>query len=115
MALSFPQLTKKTVHIGIGDGKWIELPMLPMEDFLRFRAMQKEIAQVPDDAPRQEQQVKLHAVREEMLEMAKKVLPEAIRENVCRLDFVQLTALVLALCTGNDDSENDDPEKKTEV
>jgi hypothetical protein len=115
MAISFPQLTKKTVHIGIGDGAWIEVPMLTLEDYLRFRELQKEISRMPDSSTQQEQAEKLAEARAEMMTMAKKVLPESIRENVYRLDFVQLTSLVLVLCSGNDDAEGDDPEKKREL
>ena len=49
--------------------------------------------------------------REELVALAQKALPPQIGENIYRLDFLQLTALVLVLCTGKDDSEEDAPEK----
>jgi len=113
MSINFSQLAKKKVHIGIGDGKWVEVPMLCMDDFLKFRDIQKRISKMAEGMPEKEQSEKLMEAREEMVEMAKKVLPLPIRENIYRLDFMQLTALVLVLCTGKDDSEDDAPEKKT--
>ncbi|MGI6140043.1 MAG: hypothetical protein ACOYI9_13575 [Candidatus Hydrogenedentales bacterium] len=113
MALNFSQLVKKTVHIGIGAGKWIEVPMLCMEDYLCFREIQKRISQLPKEMPEKEQAEKLVEAREEMIEMVQKVLPSPLKENIYRLDFIQLTALILVLCNGNDNSEDDDPEKKT--
>jgi hypothetical protein len=115
MAIMFPTLGKKKVHIGIGDGNWIEVSMLPVADYDRFREIQLDISNLPEGDTQEEKTKRVETVnsaRNELLALAEKVMPEELHDHVRRLDYMKLTALVLALCTGDDDSEEDDPEKK---
>lgn len=108
--IMFPTLGKTTVNIGIGKGKWIEVDMLPVSDYARFREIQSDLTCIPDESPQDFKNQKVKKAREEILAMAKKVMPPEMR--IESLDHSRLSLLVTTLCTGDDDSEKDDPKKK---
>ena len=41
--IDFGELTKTTVHVGIGGGNWIEVPMLSVADYEEVAKMQTEL------------------------------------------------------------------------
>ena len=114
MAIMFPELTKTSVHIGVGKGQYIEVPMLTVADYDKFQQIQLGLAGLKDDASKTDQQ-KIEAVAEangKLVELAKKVMPVEFHEKLKLMDYIKLSELVLVLCKGNDDSEWDDPAKK---
>lgn len=113
----FPELLKKTVHIGIGGGNYIEVPMLPVSDFATFQNLQLEIAKKAAQAQKDsrgelDMAEEAISVRNRLCALAKKVMPEETHERLATLDAGQLSQLILILCTGKDDAEKDDPQKK---
>ena len=114
MAIIFPELSKKSVHIGIGDGKWVDVPMLTVGDYNEFQRITAELAKLGEkkDVPMSERIEAVLAAQEKLADMACKVMPPELVEKVRMMDFKQLCSLILALCNGKDDSEKDDPEKK---
>lgn len=112
MATMFPQLAKDTVHIGLGAGKWIEVKMLPVSAYAKFRDIQQHVATLNDAMPIAEKMKLADEATAELAAMARSVLPEELHERLGRFGYGELSALVLVLCTGNDDSEKDDPQKK---
>ena len=115
MAKMFGQLGKTTVHIGIGNGQYIVVNMLPLSDFDTFRDLQFEFAAAKDNPKLTDgDRVKMIVEgRVKMIELAKKVMPVELHDGLGRMDVVALSQLLTVLCTGDDDSADDDPEKKT--
>ena len=114
MAITFPELTKTRVHIGVGNGQYIEVPMLTVADFSEFNRIQLELAGLKDDTTKTDAE-KVRAVMDaskKLSELAKKVMPVELHEKLQLMDYAKLSSLVLVLCKGNDDSEADDPAKK---
>ena len=114
MAISFPELGKTTVHIGIGSGKWIECPMLTVGDLNEFQKIQFGLAKLAKDEVLTVDQKaeELIAARSKFADMACKVLPKEIHERVRCMEYQHLVSLVNVLCTGDDDADKDNPEKK---
>ena len=114
MAKMFGQLGKTTVHIGIGNGQYIVVNMLPLSDFDTFRDLQFEFAAAKDNPKLTDgDRVKMIVEgRVKMIELAKKVMPVELHEKLRLMDYPTLSALVLVLCKGGDDAEGDDPAKK---
>lgn len=115
MAVMFDELVKTTVHIGIGKGKYIEVPMLTVEDFNTFKELQRNLAELNSASDTTELQ-RIDAIiegRGKLAAMAAKVMPKELHENLKRMDYPTISMLVMVLCTGKDNSEDDDPEKKT--
>ena len=114
MAISFPELGKTTVHIGIGGGKWIECPMLTMADMNEFQKIQLSLAKLAkvENATVERQAEELMGARVKCAEIACKVLPSELHERVRCMDYQHLVSLVNVLCTGDDESDKDEPEKK---
>ncbi|MBR3944051.1 MAG: hypothetical protein IKK15_03015 [Akkermansia sp.] len=111
----FDELVKTTVHIGIGKGKYIEVPMLTVEDFNTFKELQRNLAELNSASDTTELQ-RIDAIiegRGKLAAMAAKVMPKELHENLKRMDYPTISMLVMVLCTGKDNSEDDDPEKKT--
>ena len=113
MAIMFPELSKNTVHIGIGDGKWCEVKMLTLAQFNVYQKVQADLATLNEREPSMEKRVTaILDAREKLAELACSVMPPELRDRVLMMDYKQLSALVNCLCTGKDDSEKDAPEKK---
>lgn len=112
MATMFPQLSKTTAHIGIGGGKWIEVPLLPVSAYAKFRDIQHRMATLNDKMTIAKRMELADEATAELSAMARSVLPVELHERIGRFSYGELSALVLVLCTGNDDGENDDPQKK---
>ena len=112
MATTFANLSKKTVHIGIDDnGGYIEVPMLTVADFGEYRDAQEKMTKITDVTDSDQMKI-CKEVREKMIALATKVMPIEFQENLRRLDYIELSRLVLVLCNGNDDAKDDDPKKK---
>ena len=114
MAVMFEELAKTSVHIGMGGGRYIEVPMLTVADFSEYQRMQYELARM-NEQPETTQMQRIDAIieaRGKLAEMAKKVMPVELHERLQLMDYPTLSALVLLLCKGKDDAEGDDPAKK---
>lgn len=115
MAIDFGELTKRTVHIGIGGGNWIEVPMLTVQDYAAFTAEIEGLAKI-NQAADSTDGGRIEAViraRNALAGLAKKVMPVEMHDAIDRMELPRVTRLVAVLCNGNDDSEGDRPEKKT--
>jgi len=114
MAISFPELGKTSVHIGIGGGRWVECQMLTMADMNEFQKIQLSLAKLAKDesAKIDKQAEELIEARTKFAEIACKALPIELHERVRCMDYQHLVALVNVLCTGDDEGEKDEPEKK---
>lgn len=115
MAICFSELGKKSVHIGIGDGKYIEVPMLSVADYAELQRIQKELAALNGKKDTTETQ-RIDAIveaRDKLIAMAKKVMPIELHDGLMRMDYMTASTLVAVLCNGRDDAESDDPQKKT--
>ena len=114
MSSMFPELGKTTVHIGIGNGKWIEVPMLSVKDYAELRDIQKEVLKLNESNMEMGQKYDtLEAAMRKMSDMVKKVMPVEYHESIGRLSYEKLASLALVLCNGDDTSENDDPQQKS--
>lgn len=114
MAVMFPELAKTSVHIGMGDGKYIVVPMLTVADFDEYQKLQYGLAKLnerPDTTTMQRIDA-IVAARDTLAKMVKKVMPSELHEKLQLMDYPTLSALVLVLCKGSDDSDGDDPSKK---
>lgn len=114
MAVMFPELAKTSVHIGMGNGAYIVVPMLTVADFDEFQKIQYGLAQL-NEKPGTTTMQRIDAIveaRGKLAEMAKKVMPVELHEKLRLMDYPTLSALVLVLCKGGDDAEKDDPAKK---
>lgn len=114
MAVMFPELAKTSVHIGMGEGKYIVVPMLAVADFDEYQKLQYDLAQL-NEKPETTQMQRIDAIvaaRGKLAEMAQKVMPIELHDKLRLMDYPTLSALVLVLCKGADDSEKDDPSKK---
>lgn len=114
MAVMFPELAKTSVHIGMGEGKYIVVPMLTVADFDEYQKLQYDLAQL-NEKPETTQMQRIDAIvaaRGKLAEMAKKVMPVELHDKLRLMDYPTLSALVLVLCKGGDDAEGDDPAKK---
>lgn len=112
--IDFGELTKTTVHVGIGGGNWIEVPMLSVADYEEVAKMQAELLRL-NEAQDTTDAARMAAVLEaqkKMLELARKAIPVELHDGLARLDFERLSKLILLLCTGKDEAEGDEPEKK---
>lgn len=114
MAIMFTELVKTSVHIGMGNGSYIVVPMLTVADYDEFQKLQYELAQLNEkpDTTNSKRIDAIIAARSKLAEMAKKVMPVELHEKLRLMDYPALSALVMVLCKGSDDSEGDDPAKK---
>ena len=114
MAIIFPELSKTTVHVGIGDGKWIEVPMLNIGQFNEFQRIQAELVAIGEKqgTPTADRVDALISARRKLADLACSVMPSELHNRVRMLDWQELTALVNVLCTGKDDGDKDDLQKK---
>jgi len=116
MAMMFPELSKKTVHLGIGNGNWIEVDMLTVDDMNEFQKIQTGLVKLRDEGA--DMTKCLEAITEARVQLAKiaaKVIPSEFRDKLQMMEYERLAHLVQTLCTGNDDGEKDDPEKKVRL
>lgn len=114
MAIMFTELAKNSVHIGMGNGNYIVVPMLTVADYDDFQTLQYDLAQL-NEKPATTQMQRVDAIieaRNKLAAMAKKVMPQELHERLGLMDYPTLSALVLVLCKGKDDAEGDDPAKK---
>ena len=114
MAVMFNELVKTSVHIGMGNGTYIVVPMLTVADYDEYRKLQYELAQL-NEKPETTQMQRIDAIveaRGKLAEMAKKVMPVELHEKLRLMDYPTLSALVMVLCKGCDDDDKDDPAKK---
>lgn len=114
MAITFGDLGKTMVHVGISGGRYIEVKMLSVADFaaaqdvMRGLSALNERKDVGDSA-------RIDAVidaRKKLVETARKVMPEELMDGVSRMELMDVWKLVAVLGTGKDDGEDDDPQKK---
>ena len=113
MAIMFPELSKNTVHIGIGGGKWCEVPMLNVGQFNEYQQIQFELAKFHGKETEREEMISaILDAREKLGKLACSVMPPELHNRVLMLDYKQLASLVDVLCTGKDDADQDAPEKK---
>ena len=117
MAVMFPELGKTTVHIGIGNDQWIEVPMLTMKDMNDFQQILLDLVALNDSktATNKDRLDGIMTARQKLIEIVGRVFPAAYLGRVQTLDYERLVKLVNVLCTGKDDAEKDDPQKKVEV
>lgn len=114
MAIMFNELVKTSVHIGMGNGSYIVVPMLPVTDYDEYQKLQYELAKL-NEKPETTQMQRIDAIvaaRGKLAEMAKKVMPIELHEKLRLMDYPALSALVMVLCRGCDEDEGDDPAKK---
>ncbi len=113
--IDFGALGKTTVHIGIGEGRYIEVPMLSVADYAEVQRIQRELAAINsrDGATDLERIDAIVEARGKLAGMAKKVMPVETHDGLMRMDYLEISALVVVLCNGKDDSEGDNPQKKT--
>jgi len=114
MAIMFNELAKTSVHIGMGNGQYIVVPMLTVADSSEYQQLQYDLAKM-NDAAGTSQMARIDAIieaRNKLAAMAKKVMPVELHEKLGLMDYPTLSTLVLVLCKGSDDAEKDDPEKK---
>ena len=112
--LNFGDLTKRVVHIGIdNEGHWIEVPMLTVADFDEFNKIQRGFVALKEkSAPNGEIIDAIIEARRALAEMACKVMPQNFHDGLRRAKYPRLAELVRVLCTGDDESDADDPQKK---
>ena len=116
MAVMFPELSKKTVHIGIGNGNWIDVPMLTVEDLNEFQKIQTDLVKLRDENADMTKCLEaMNVSRVKMANIAKKVMPSEFTGRLETMDYERLAKLVQVLCTGKDDSDKDDPQKKVSL
>lgn len=115
MAINFNELTKTTVHIGIGDGKYVEVPMLTVEDYAELQQLQRTLTELSEnkDATQTQRVDAIMEGRDKLAAMAMKVMPQELHNGLKRMDYMTLLKLVTVLCNGKDEGEKDDPQKKT--
>lgn len=116
--LNFGDLTKRTVHIGIDKaGHWIEVPMLTVGEFDEYNRIQRELLALRSKSGVTDGEL-LDAIiqgRSRLADMACRVMPAEYHDGLRRSEYQRLAELVLVLCTGRDDSDDDDPQKKIPV
>jgi len=116
MAMMFPELSKKTVHLGIGNGNWIEVDMLTVADLNEFQKIQTGLVKLKDEGADMTKCVEaVIEARAKLAEIAAKVIPSEFKARLQMMEYERLAHLVQTLCTGNDDGEKDDPEKKVRL
>lgn len=114
MAIVFNELAKTSVHIGIGNGQYIEVPMLTVADYSEYQQLQYNLAKLDADKTTSNM-ARIDAIiaaRNKLAAMAKKVMPVEMHDKVQLMDYPTLSMLVMVLCSGNDDGEKDDATKK---
>ena len=104
----FPKLTQSTVSLGIGDGRTINVPMLPIARIGELKTILADMHKCStlDD---------FTAIRDRMISLAGTVLPPEIAEKLVRFQIPQLSELLGYLAYGDPDDDDqpvDDPAKK---
>ena len=110
----FGSLGKTKVRIGIGGGRWIEVPMLKLADLQEFEKITVELGRIgaDDSVPDAEKVEAVLGSRGKLAELACKTCPVELHENIRRMEMGDLVKLVSVLCTGKDESGDEDIEKK---
>ena len=108
MGRYFPKLTQREVFIQTDEhGGGFNCPMLPVSALAEMDKISERLGKVADVNG-------LDAVRNDMIEMIKSVMPSDYHENLVRLDIPKLTELIAYLMYGdsaNDDQPKEAPEK----
>ena len=106
----FPKLTQSTVSLGIGDGRTINVPMLPISAIGELKTMTADLGkcETADD---------FQQIRDRMISLAKTVLPPELVERLARFQIPQLAELLAYLAYGDPDDDDQpvdapDPAKK---
>lgn len=112
--IDFGSLGKTKVRIGIGGGRWIEVPMLKLADLQEFERITVGLGKVgaDDSVPDAEKVEAVLGSRGKLAELACKTCPVELHENIRRMEMGDLVKLVSVLCTGKDESGDEDIEKK---
>ena len=114
--INFSALRKTTAHIGIGDGEYIEVPLLSIADFSDFTSLMEELASRADAEKTDTENLRfLNDARGKIIAIIERVFPPEFAEGLRRMPVKDLITLANVLGTGKDDSENDPPEKKRAV
>lgn len=112
--IDFGSLGKTKVRIGIGGGRWIEVPMLKLADLQEFEKITVELGRIGADesVPDAEKVEAVLGSRGKLAGLACKTCPVELHENIRRMEMGDLVKLVSVLCTGKDESGDEDIEKK---
>ena len=104
---TFPKLLQTSVRIGIGNGKVINVPMLPVSAIGELKSFTAQLDKC-------ESMAEFAAIRERMAAMAKTVLPADLTPQLERFQIPQLAELLGYLAYGDpeDDDQPVDPAKK---
>lgn len=105
---TFPKLLQTSVRIGIGDGKVINVPMLPISAIGELKSFTAQLDKC-------ESMEEFAAIRERMVDLAKTVLPGDLTPQLERFQIPQLAELLGYLAYGDpedDDQPVEDPAKK---
>lgn len=103
---TFPKLTQSSVSLGIGDGRTINVPMLPISAIGELKTLTTDLGkcETADD---------FQQIHERMIKLAEPVLPQELVERLARFQIPQLAELLAYLAYGdpdNDDQPLDDPD-----
>ena len=98
---TFPKLTQSSVSLGIGDGRTINVPMLPISAIGELKTMTADLNQCETTADFQQ-------IRDRMMKLAGSVLPADLTGQLARFQIPQLAELLAYLAYGDPD-DNDQP------
>ncbi len=104
----FPKLTQTTVRIGVGDGRTINVPMLPISRIGELKSISADLGKCSSLED-------YHAIHDRMVALAKEVLPPELSAQLLRFQIPQLSELLGYLAYGDpedDDQPVDEPAKK---
>ena len=103
MAKYFPKLTQTEVFIQTdGSGGGFNCPMLPVSALSQMDELTERLSTVSDIK-------EMAAVRRDLIDLCKTVIPEEYHQNLLRLDIQKLAELIGYLMYG--DTSNDDQPK----
>lgn len=104
MGKYFPKLMQTEVFIQTDEhGGGFNCPMLPVSAMAKMDELSECLSKVDNIKD-------MEAIRQQMIELVKTVMPEPYHGNLVRLDIPKLTELIAYLMYG--DAENDDQPKK---
>ena len=104
MGKYFPKLTQTQVFIQTDtDGNGFNCQMLPVSALQQMNDFSERLTKVTTVE-------EFEAIRKDMIDFVKKVIPVEYHENIQRFDIPRLTELIAYLMYG--DVENDDQPKK---
>lgn len=98
MAKYFPKLNPRRVRIDMSDSESVMVDMLPISELATLEAFTERIAEIKDAVGYAE-------LRNDMVEVAKKVVPEPFSENLARFSVEMLIELLAYLVYGDGDDQ----------